>query len=116
MDKTVVLYSGFLLVGVFISSLSQVLLKKAALKKYDSAIKEYANPTVIIAYILFIGTTFLSVLAYKKIPLSLGAILEATGYFYITFFGVKIFGEKLNRKKLIALFFIVVGIIVYAIF
>ena len=113
-DKTVVLYSCILLSGVFISAISQVMLKKAAMKKYDSKIAEYLNPLVIFAYILFFGTTLLSILAYKGIPLSMGPILEATSYIYITIFGVKIFKEKMNPKKYIALCFIVSGIIVYS--
>lgn len=111
-----ILYSLFLLIGVFVSSISQVMLKKAALKKYDSPIKEYLNPLVIFAYLLFICTTFLSIIAYKEIPLSLGPVLEATSYIYITVLGVKIFGEKINRKKIFALVLIILGIVVYSFF
>lgn len=45
----------------------------------------------------------------------MGPILEATSYIYVTFFGVKIFKEKLNRKKCIALGLIIVGIVVYTV-
>ena len=114
MDKSVVLYSLVLLLGVFISAVSQVMLKKAAMKQYHSFIEEYLNPLVIFAYVLFVGTTLLSIIAYKAIPLSMGPVLEATSYLYITFFGVKIFHEKINKVKTIALVMIVVGIIVYA--
>lgn len=114
MSKTVI-YACILLIGVFISAISQVILKKSALKKYDSKIKEYMNPMVIFAYMLFVGTTFLSIIAYRVIPLSMGPILEATSYIYITIFGVKIFKETINRKKVIALACIVSGIIIYAI-
>ena len=89
MNKTVVIYSCVLLLGVFVSAISQVMLKKSAMKQYESKIKEYMNPLVIIAYIMFVGTTFLSIIAYKGIPLSMGPILEATSYIYVTFFGEK---------------------------
>ena len=115
MNKAVLLYSCVLLLGVFISAISQVMLKKAAMKKHDSVIKEYLNPLVIFAYVLFVGTTFLSILAYKGIPLSMGPILEATSYIYVTIFGVTIFKEKMNSKKVVALGMIIVGIVVYAI-
>lgn len=114
-NKQILLYSCFILLGVFIGAVSQVMLKKASQKKYDSVIKEYLNPLVVFAYVLFVGTTFLSIYAYKVVPLSMGPILEATSYFYVTFFGVKIFGEKMNKKKWIALFLIVIGIVIYAI-
>ena len=111
-----VLFSAVLLFGVFISAVSQVLLKKAAVKHYDSWIREYLNPRVIIAYVMFLAATLLSVFAYKVIPLSLGPILEATSYIYVTIFSVMIFHEKIGRKKLIALVLIFVGIIIYALF
>lgn len=114
MNKTVLIYACVLLLGVFVSAISQVMLKKSAMKQYDSKIKEYMNPLVIIAYIMFVGTTFLSIIAYKGIPLSMGPILEATSYIYVTFFGAKIFGEKLNLRKVVAMGLIIFGIIVYA--
>lgn len=115
MDKKVLAYSFFLLFGVFISAVSQVLLKKAAQKHYDTWWKEYANPLVIIAYAIFFGATFCSILAYKVVPLSMGPILEATSYIYVTVFGVTIFHEKLNPKKIAALALILAGIAVYAV-
>lgn len=113
MNKTL-LYSLILLLGVFISAVSQVMLKKAAEKQYENHLKEYLNPLVIFAYVLFVGTTLLSILAYRGIPLSLGPVLESTSYVYVTFFGVKIFREKLNARKLLALGLIIAGIAVYA--
>jgi len=110
----VYIYSGILLCGVFIGSISQVLLKKAAMKQYSSPIKEYLNPLVILAYVLFFATTLFSVFAYKVIPLSLGPVLEATGYIYVTIFGVVIFKEKINRKKIIALALILIGVVVFS--
>lgn len=109
-------YAGILLLGVFISAISQVLLKKAAQRQYDSWIREYLNVRVVVAYILFFGTTLLSVYAYKGIPLSWGPILEATGYLYVTFFGVTIFREKMNRRKVISLLMILAGIAIYAMY
>lgn len=114
MTKELALYSGVLLLGVFISAISQVMLKKAAMKTYPCRLREYLNPLVIFAYVLFVGTTFLSILAYRVIPLSVGPILEATSYLYVTIFGVTIFHEKLGVKKIIALALILGGITVYA--
>ena len=60
MNKTVLIYSCVLLIGVLVSAISQVLLKKAAMKHYENHLKEYLNPMVIFAYAMFVGTTFLS--------------------------------------------------------
>lgn len=114
MDREMLPYILVLMTGVFISAVSQVMLKKAALKTYDSPIQEYLNPRVIIAYLLFFGTTFLSIFAYKGIPLSMGPMIEATSYIYVTFFGVSIFHEKMNRKKYLALGLIIAGIVIYS--
>lgn len=104
------------LLGTFIAALSQVMLKIEADKPHSSRLREYLNPLVIFAYVLFVGTTFLSILAYRGIPLSMGPILEATSYLYVTLFGVKIFGEKMNRGKAAALVLILSGIAVYSLF
>lgn len=110
----IVAYAGIYLLGVLISAISQVLLKKAAMRKYDSPLKEYLNPFVIIAYAMFFGATLMTILAYKVVPLSMGAILEATSYIYITIFGVTIFKEKIGKEKAFALALIIGGIIVYS--
>lgn len=107
-------YVLIILLSVFISSISQAMLKKAALKTYPNIIKEYLNPQVITAYIMFFATTILVVVAYKGIPLSLGPILETTAYLYITLFGIFIFHEKLSALKIAALGMIVLGILLFA--
>ena len=57
----------------------------------------------------------MSVFAYKKVPLSMGTILGSTSYLYVAAFGVLIFHEKLNFKKILGLVLIVAGVIVYSI-
>ena len=108
------LYAGIFLFGVFISAVSQVLLKKSAQKSYESVIKEYLNPRVIFAYTMFLLATLMTVLAYKGIPLSYGPVLETTSYLFVTFFGVTIFHEKMGPKKIIALALIIAGILIYS--
>ena len=114
MNTNVILHASLLLLGTFLASISQVMLKKAARKEYDSPLQEYLNPLVITAYVIFVGTTLLGILAYRGIPLSMGPILEATSYFYVTFFGVRIFGETMTKQKWIALGCILLGICVYS--
>ena len=114
MKRELLLYAGLLLFGVFLSAVSQVMLKKAALKEYPSKIKEYLNPLVILAYVIFVGTTLISVYAYRVVPLSLGPILEATSYIYVTIFGIVIFRESINVRKISGLLLIIAGIAVYA--
>lgn len=114
MPDSTLFYAILCLVGVFVSSVSQVLLKKSAMRPHPNAVREYLNPLVITAYAIFFGATLMNVLAYRGIPLSLGPVLEATSYLYVTFFGVTIFHEKLSRKKVLALGLILAGIAIYA--
>ena len=114
MGESLALYSAILLLGTFISSISQVILKKAAQKSYPSRIKEYLNFPVIFAYSLFVLTTLMCIFAYRVVPLSFGPVLESTSYVYVTIFGVLIFKEKINRKKILALGLILAGIFVYS--
>lgn len=100
--------------SVFLAAVSQVLLKKAALRPHRSVIAEYTDWRVLLGYFLFFGCTLLTMLAYRGIPLNLGPVLEATSYLYVTVFGVTIFHEKLNRKKILALALIVCGVLLYS--
>ena len=111
----ILLYSLVLLCGVFLSSVSQVMLKKASLKEYDSPVKAYLNPLVILAYIIFGVTTLLSVFAYRGIPLSLGPVLESTGYIFVTFWGIRLFGETLTKNRQLGICLILLGIILYSV-
>lgn len=107
-------YLVLYLASVFLSSVSQVLLKKAAMRSHASAIKEYTDWRILVGYSIFIGCTLLTMIAYRGVPLNWGPVLEASGYLYITVFGVFIFKEKLSGKKLAALGLIIAGILIYS--
>ena len=102
-----------MLVGVFIASFSQVMLKKSAVKAHASMVKEYVNPLVIGAYGIFLLTTLLSIYALQVIPLYVGAVLESTNYIFVTLFGWYYFDERLNRYKLLGLGIIMLGILIF---
>ena len=104
------LYVFLFVFSVFISSVSQTILKTSAEKKYDNRLQEYLNPKVIIAYSIFFLSSLITVVAYKYVPLSLGPILESCGYIFITLLGYFILREKVGKKKLIGLMVILMGI------
>lgn len=104
------LYIFLFVFSVFISSVSQTILKTSAEKKYDNRLQEYLNPKVIIAYGIFFLSSLITVVAYKYVPLSLGPILESCGYIFITLLGYFILHEKVGKKKLIGLIVILMGI------
>ena len=115
MTKELLIYSGIMLFGVLVSSVSQILLKISAKRTYPSKIKEYLNPLVIIGYGMFFGCTLVSLYALKVVPLSMAPILEASGYIFVAVLSFVFFKEKLNRYQLLGMLLILIGIAVYTI-
>ena len=111
----IILFSGIYLVGVVISAFSQVLLKKSADTENGSFIKQYLNLKVISAYAIFFLATFLSIYAYKVIPVTLGAILGTLEYGLVAFLSYIFFKEKLTKKQIFGIILIGIGIIVYSV-
>lgn len=107
------IYVLFFLLSVFISSVSQIILKKSASIQYENKIKEYLNPRVICAYGLFFGSSLMTVLAYKEVPLSMGPILEATGYIWISILSAAFLQEKIRKEKIIGMAVIICGIVIF---
>ena len=103
-----------LLVSVFISSVSQILLKKAADRTYENHIREYLNPLVIFSYAMFFCSVILTMLALKKVPLSMQPILESTGYIFVAVMGSIFLKERLSKRKLAGIALILAGIIVFS--
>ncbi len=108
-----VIYSGIMLVSILISSVSQIMLKKSAQKKYPSKLKEYLNPMVIIAYGLFFGCTLITMYSYKVVPLGMAPVLEAAGYIFVAVLSYIFLKEKLTKRQLIGMALIIGGIVVY---
>lgn len=112
MFKSIIIF----IVSVFIASCSQILLKKSANISNNSKIKEYLNKYVIVAYLLLFISTLLTMYAYKKIELSTGVIIESISYIIIAILSYFILHEKINKKEVLGIFLIVVGIIIFSIF
>lgn len=103
------------LASVLVASFSQVLLKTSADREYEHWYQEYLNVKVIVAYGLFFVSTIITVVAYKYVPLSLGPVLESSGYVFVTLLGYFVLKEKIRSKKLIGMIVIIVGIILFSV-
>lgn len=108
------MYVGILLVSVLISSVSQIILKNSADRTYKNALAEYLNVRVITAYGLFFLSTVLTMIALKRVPLSMSPILESTGYIYISVMGYFFLKEKFTKRKAAGMALILVGIAIYS--
>ncbi len=112
--NNVFIYSWIMIFSVFISSISQIILKKSALKSYKNVMNEYLNPYVIGAYIIFFISTFITIYALKYVPLSMGPILESTGYVFIVILSRLFLKEAISKKKIMGMGIILIGIIVFS--
>lgn len=106
------MYVAVFFLSVFVASVSQILLKKSALKKYDSQLGEYMNPYVIIAYGMLVVSMCMTIFAYKGVDLKTGPVIEATSYLYVAVMSAVFLKEKIKMKKKIGLLVIVLGIII----
>ena len=104
---------SLILLATFITAVSQIMLKKSAQKTYKEQIAEYVNPLVIGGYILLLGTTLISVLALRFIPMTLAAALDSTGQIFVPMLSFLILKERINRQKLIGMAVIIIGLVIY---
>ncbi len=108
------IYIAIFISASLISAFSQILLKTAARKKYSSWIYEYLNVRVIVAYFIFFVATLITVYCYKIIPLSLGAMLEASGYVFVTVLGRLILKERVSKQKILGMALVILGVVTVA--
>ena len=108
--------NGYYLLGILsvvIASFSQILLKKGAMKQYDSFIKEYLNVFVISGYMMMFGSVFLTMIVYRGMDFMNVPVLEAIGYVLVPVLSYFFFKESLSKKKILGILFILAGIFVY---
>lgn len=107
-------YVLLFLISVFISSCSQIALKKSANQKHENKMKEILNPLVLGAYVCFFGASLLTVIAYRGVDLSWGPVLETTSYIYIMILSAVFLKETISRTKVAGNIIIIAGIVIYA--
>lgn len=108
-----IFYVVILFVSVIISAFSQILLKKSALKEHKSLIYEYLNPFVIVSYLIFFCAIFLDMIGLKKVPVSFIPVIESSSYIFIIVFSKIFLKEQFSKRKIIAMFLILTGILIY---
>lgn len=106
-------YYALAAVSLIISSFSQILLKKAAMKQYGSFIREYLNAYVISAYMLFALALLFTTICYGGLPFKLVPLLESLGYVIVMVLAFFFFGEKITKRKVIGTVCILAGIVVF---
>ena len=106
------MYVAVFLLSVVVASVSQVLLKKGAMKQYDYKWGDYLNPYVIIGYGLLMLSMILTVYAYGGVELKQGPVMESTSYIFVAILSAIFLKEHINRRKVMGLLVIVMGVII----
>ena len=101
------------LMSVVIASLSQVMLKVGAGKKYSSKIREYLNFYVVTGYGMLFVSMVLTIVAYRHLSYLSVPVVEAVGYVLVPVLSYFVFKETLTKRKLLGIAFILIGIIIY---
>ena len=107
-------YIAVWIISVFISSVAQVMLKMEANRKHESRIREYLNPMVITAYAIFFLSTFLTMYALKKVPLTYSPIIEPLSYIFVPVIGVLVLKEKISKRRILGIAIMFVGIVIFS--
>lgn len=99
-------------VSVLVASISQLLLKKAAIRKYGTFWKQYLNWRVILAYGLLFASMLLTFWAYTGVQLMVGGVIESLGYAYILILSAIFMKERITVRKVIGNLLIIAGVVV----
>ncbi len=113
MNTETAIYYVFLLCGVLAASFSQVLLKKGAMGRYSSRIREYLNPYVCGGYLLLTGSTVFNVLGLSGLSYMNGPVMESLGFVLVLFLSRLFFRERITKRKLAGVACILAGMLVY---
>ena len=113
-EMLTMVFSCVFLGSVLISSISQIMLKKSADKTYETTLREYRNPLVIIAYAMFFCSMLITMYCYKYVDVSAGPILESAGYIFVAVLGYIFLRERFSLKKIIGMAVIIAGIALFS--
>lgn len=97
------------LFSVLISSASQILLKKGSKNSKNL----YMNKYTIGGYTILVISTLCTAVAYKKVPLSTGVLLETLSYIFVPFLSYYFLKEKINKSMIKGMILIILGILIF---
>mgnify|MGYP003226808154 CR=1 FL=1 len=102
-----------MLICTMFSAVSQILLKQSANEEHASALREYLNWRVIVAYLIFGSVLLLNTYAYTQVDLKYGPVLDTFTYVFVLLLSFGVLKEKVSKGKLIGNLIIILGVLVY---
>lgn len=107
-------YLFIFVVTASIASFAQMLLKKSAMEKHGSVLKEYLNWKVIVGYGLMFFSMLLGVFGYSKgVQVKSASVMESVGIVEVAVLSAIFFREKLTKRKLLGIALIIGGIVLF---
>lgn len=97
-----------------LSSLSQILLKKAAVTKRHHWVFDYFNVRVIGAYAITFTCMFLMIYAFTGMYYRFGAVIESLSFLLIMVFGRMFLGEKITKRRVLGNGLIILGVVLFS--
>lgn len=108
------IYYVIVVLVVFASACSQMLLKKAASIEYNSFIRQYLNPWVISGYGIMGLAVIVNIYCMSKgVQVKELSIIESLSYLFVPCLSWMFFGEKITKRKALAIGLIFIGIIIF---
>lgn len=102
-----------LIVSVTLASVSQILLKKGAMRKYPTFLRQYLNPWVIGGYFLLFFSVFLTNCGLRALSYLNAPVVESLGYVLVPVLSAFFLHEKMTLRKSVGIGCIVAGMIIF---
>ena len=108
------IYYIIVILVVFASACSQMLLKKGASIEYNSFIKQYLNSWVVSGYGIMGLAVIVNIYCMSKgVQVKELSIIESLSYLFVPCLSWIFFGEKITIRKVLAIGVIILGIIIF---
>lgn len=104
---------ALMVAAAFLAAVSQILLKKSALRKHTGFVKEYLNKYVIAGYALLLVSLGLNMWAYQEVEYRFGPVINASSYVFVLLLGRLFLKERITAKKFWGNVLIIAGILIF---
>lgn len=108
------MYYLIVILSVFAAACAQMLLKQGARKEYASWWRQYINPWVIGGYGIMTSSLVLNIWCMcKGVQVKEVSVMESMSYLFVPVLAFFLFGERLSKRKVIAIGIIMIGIVIF---
>lgn len=108
------MYYVLVILAVFAAAGAQVLLKKSAMREYDTLWRQYVNPWVIGGYAVMGISLLLNVFCMGHgIQAKEVSTIESLSYVFVPCFSYAFFRERITWRKAGSILLIMVGVFVF---